>query len=152
MKKEPQLNYRYLGSAQAELESPPVLIGSRIIVNVLGGTFEGPEMSGKILHSGGDWLSVRPDGSMAIDVRSTLETDDGALIFTWYSGRIVLPPEMHEMDAAERHTVDPSKYYFRAAPYYQTVSEKYAWLNNIQAVAVGRMTENGVAYDIFEIL
>ena len=82
----------------------------------------------------------------------TIQTDDEQFIFSYYSGRIVLPPSIEELDAAERHSVDPSIYYFRTAPLYETSSEKYTWLNRIQAVSVGRMTETGDAYDTFRNL
>jgi hypothetical protein len=143
---------KFLCSVKAELDRPPSILGDRVIFNVLGGTIEGPELNGKILRSGGDWLTVRPDGSRALDVRLTIEADGGDLIYCQYFGRMVLPPSMQEMDRSEMHTVDPSLYYFRTAPLYETASEKYAWMNNIQAIGVGRLTEIGVAYETFQVL
>lgn len=143
---------KFLYSAMIELERSATAIGTRAIFNVLGGTFEGPALRGTILRSGGDWLTVRPDGTKALDVRMTLQTDDGHLIFSHYSGRIVLPPDIEKMGAAERAEVDPSLYYFRTAPLYETISEKYDWVNGIQAIGVGRMRATGVAYDTFMVM
>jgi Protein of unknown function (DUF3237) len=146
------LNTRFLCLAVAELERPATRIGARVIANVIGGTIEGPRLKGTILRSGGDWLTIRADGSMDLDVRSTMQTDDGALIYTHYKGRLVLSPEMVDMTPTERAAVDPSNYYFRTAPLYETDSEKYAWVNKIQAIGVGRITAIGVTYKVYEVL
>ena len=61
-------------------------VGERVIVDVTGGSFEGPKARGKILHSGGDWLLVRPSGFAQLDVRATFATDDGANLYVQYYG------------------------------------------------------------------
>ena len=56
--------------------------GNLTIITVMSGTFEGPKIRGRVLPvAGGDWVSVRDDGSMRLDVRIVLETDDGALVY-----------------------------------------------------------------------
>lgn len=128
--------------------------GHRAIANVTGGFFEGPKLKGKLLPSGADWFVMRPEiGLLNLDVRALMETDDGAHIYTHYQGRIAFPVELAgELFAMEeRGAVDPSKYYFRTAPLYETGSEKYGWLNRIQAVGVGEVIPGGVAYDVYEI-
>jgi hypothetical protein len=47
--------------------------------------------------------------------------------------------------------VDPSEYYFRTTPFFETASEKYAWLNKLVAVGVGRRTRTGVVYSVYAI-
>jgi hypothetical protein len=84
----------YLMSYRADLK-PPVEIGAvpsgnRRIFDVTGGTFEGPRMKGRLLASGGDWLLIGNDGVGRLDVRGTLETDDGARIYVQYHGVMVL--------------------------------------------------------------
>ena len=59
--------------------------GNRVIANVVGGTFEGPRLRGRIESPGAVWLIRRPDGNGKIDVRATLRTDDGAVILMTYS-------------------------------------------------------------------
>jgi len=129
-------------------------LGPRMIANVTGGTMEGPRLSGKVLPSGADWFLPKfEDGLVNLDVRALLETDDGAHIYTQYTGRIAFAPERAaELLAQEkRGDVDPDTYYFRTAPLFETGSEKYHWLNRIQCVGVGEIIPGGVAYDIFEI-
>ena len=65
-----------------------------------------------------------------LDVRALLETDDGALIYTWYHGRL---------DLSQGPGTSPAY----AAPLYETGDERYAWLNLIQAVAKGELTDGG---------
>ena len=65
---------------------------------------------------------------------------------------MILTPEMFAMDRSERTEVDPANYYFRTLPTYETGSEKYGWLNNIVAVGVGRITEKGVGFSVYEVI
>ena len=131
------LQSEFLFAMTADIE-PPLDIGARHIYNVTGGTFSGPKMSGEILPGGGDWLRRRPDGVSELDVRATLKTDDGELIYVQYRG-IVAPRD--------------GGVYFRTTPVFETGSEKYGWLNNIVSVGVNRPAEQGkVTYDIYEIL
>jgi Protein of unknown function (DUF3237) len=62
-------------------------LGQRRIAPVSGGTFEGERLRGVVLPQAGlDWLLVRADGTIQLDVRMTLQTDDGALILMSYRG------------------------------------------------------------------
>lgn len=113
--------------------------GNRRIYYVTGGTFEGPKLKGEVLPGGGDWALVRPDGAVQLDVRATLRTGDGELIYTTYRGII-------------RGAPDSPDFYFRTAPMYETASEKYGWLNQIVAVGVGKLTPKGVSYSVYQVL
>jgi hypothetical protein len=125
--------------------------GTRGIVYVTGGTFEGPRLKGEVLPGGGDWYLVRPDGAAVLDVRATMRTDDNHIIYTYYRGIRATPPEvMERMQKGE--AVDPSEDYFRTTPVFETASDKYGWLNRIVAVGVGRSTPTGVAYEVYAIL
>src|ERR1700751_2241597 len=74
------------------LEVPSILdlgetpYGRRGIARVGGGTVEGPKMKGRVLDGGGDWLLLRRDGVLQLDVRQTLETDDKQHIYITYRG------------------------------------------------------------------
>ena len=88
MQNEPRLKLLYtitaeLGAPIAVGENPH---GNRQIVPVTGGSFEGPHLKGTVLSGGGDWVVVRPDGVAELDVRQTLQTDDGALVYVTYRG------------------------------------------------------------------
>jgi hypothetical protein len=54
--------------------------GTRVTAPITSGHFEGPRLRGKVLPGGGDWTLLRGDGVLEIDLRLTLETDDGVLI------------------------------------------------------------------------
>jgi hypothetical protein len=93
--------------------------GERRIAEVTGGTFQGPRLNGRILPGGADWILVRSDGVTQLDVRVTLETNDGALIYLSYRGLRHGPPEVMEK-LARGETVSPSDYYFRTTPVFET--------------------------------
>ncbi|MDI9332267.1 MAG: DUF3237 domain-containing protein [Alphaproteobacteria bacterium] len=127
-------------------------MGARKIAQVTGGRFEGERLSGTV-HAGpgGDWLLLRQDGVLALDVRITLETNDGHLIYMTYQGLRHGPKEV--MDRLNRgEKVDPASYYFRMVPQFETSSEKYAWLNRMVAVAKGQRESSGPIYTVFEVL
>lgn len=126
--------------------------GERRIVTVTGGTFEGPKLKGKVVpNSGGDWIVARPDGALQLDVRITLECDDGALIYMRYEGiRAGDPAVLARLNRGE--AVDPSEYYFRISPRFETGSETYGWLNRILAVGLGDRRPTGPRYRVYEVL
>ena len=68
--------------------------GTRVIAPIAGGSFEGPRLRGKVLPGGGDWTLLRSDGVLELDLRITLETDDGALIYMSSFGLRHGPPEV----------------------------------------------------------
>ena len=109
--------------------------GTRLIVNASPATFEGAKLRGTTKDPGGDWVTMRADGSMALDVRLLLETDDGAVILMTYKGV----------------GVDGGKT-LRTAPLFETSDERYAWLNNVQGVATGGTIEGGVRYEVYQLL
>jgi hypothetical protein len=121
------------------------------VVGQGGGTINGTRVRGQLLHgSGGDWLIVRPDGAGQLDVRITIKTDDDALIYMRYEG-------ICAGDAVPRvlggEAVPPGDYYFRTTPYFETSSQKYAWLNTIVAVGVGQvdLSKAWVGYAVYEV-
>ena len=149
------LKTEFLFEASIDLEEPQDVgatpHGNRQIYNVKGGTFEGPKLKGEVLPGGADWLLLRPDGAGELDVRATLRTDDGHLIYTYYRGIFRASPEVMQR-VLQGETVDPSEYYFRSTPVYETASEKYGWLNQIVAVATYRLAPNWVGYRVYAVL
>ncbi len=127
-------------------------LGDRRIVTVTSGSFEGPKLKGTVVpNSGGDWLLLRNDGVLQLDVRVTLKTDDDALIYMAYRGVRDAAPEVAAR-LARGEDVDATEYYFRTTPYFETSSEKYAWLNRIITVAKGDRRASGPCYRVFQIL
>jgi hypothetical protein len=126
--------------------------GNRRIATVTGGRFEGQELRGTVLPSpGGDWLLLRKDGVLMLDVRITLRTDDDALVYMSYRGMRHGPQwVLDRLNKGEK--VDPSEYYFRTTPLFETSSEKHSFLNRIVCVATGRREATGPIYDVFQVL
>jgi uncharacterized protein DUF3237 len=92
---------------------------------------------------------------MVVDARIVLKTDDDAIIHMSYGGRIVIPPELlpEVRDPQRRHLIDPSRYYFRTNPVFETGAPKYAWLNDVVAIGTGRLKAGrSVAYEIYQVM
>jgi hypothetical protein len=125
--------------------------GTRATAPITSGRFEGPRLRGRVLPGGGDWTLLRSDGVLELDLRVTLETDDGALIHYASFGLRHGPPEVIAA-LARGEAVDPSSYYFRTTPRFETGHPKYAFLNGVLAVATGDRKPGGPIYTIDEIL
>lgn len=111
----------------------------------------GERLSGEVLEGGNDWQNVRGDGSLLLDVRLILKTEDGALICMTYRGiRRGSSDVLSRIDRGE--VVDPASYYFRTNPLFETSAPKYEWLNGIICVGAGHRVANGVVYSVFEVL
>jgi hypothetical protein len=119
---------------------------------VSGGDFKGDRLRGSVLPIiGSDLLLSRPDGSSQQDVRMLLRTDDGATILMTYRGVRHASTEVNER-LARGEAVAPSEYYLRTAPFFETSSPKYAWLNKVVTIGVGERRPDSVVYEVFEIL
>jgi hypothetical protein len=124
----------------------------RRVGEITGGIFEGERLRGKLLTGGSDWQTVRNDGAWTLDVRLVMETDDGHLIGMTYKGIRHGPQAVMDRIAKGDTTVKASDYYLRAAPFFETSSEKYGWLNSVIAIASGHRLPSGPIYQVFEIL
>src|SRR6516164_9619253 len=125
--------------------------GTRITAPIASGSFEGPLLRGRVLPGGGDWTLLRGDGVLELDLRLTLETDDGALIHMTSFGLRHGPPEVIAA-LARGESVDPATYYFRTSPRFETGHPKYAFLNRLLAVSSGDRQPGGPIYTIHEVL
>ena len=120
-------------------------------IDMLGdGGFEGPKLKGRVI-GGMDQKIFRSDGAMKPDVRLVLKTEDDALVYMHYTGIRHGPKEVMAR-IADGESVDPSEYYLRNTPYFETSAFQYDWLNRIVCVGVGRRMPGYAVYDIFEIL
>lgn len=123
--------------------------GSRQILLGKTGEFRGERMRGKVLPGGADWFLIRADGVGELDVRVTLETDDGALVYMLSEGYLHYPAEI--AGKVLRGTADPADYYLRERTRFETAAEGYYWLNSIVAVGVGWYEPGRVGMSIYEI-
>jgi len=126
--------------------------GNRRIFTVSGGEFEGERLRGEVLpQASSDLLLHRADGSYQQDVRLLLQTDDQSLVLMTYRGVRHASPEA-DARRARGEQLSSSEYYLRTAPFFETSSTKYAWLNKIVSIGVGERYADAVKYEIFEIL
>ena len=112
--------------------------GTRLTFPIIGGSFDGDRLRGKVLPGGDDWVVKRADGVLELDLRITLETEDGALIHMTFEGI--------------RDDAAPGAPYVRTLPRFETADAKYFFLNRLLAVGTGEIGANGPVHVIEEIL
>jgi hypothetical protein len=123
--------------------------GHRRIVPLTGGTFTGPELRGQLLPgASADWQTVLPDGTALGDIRYTLQTEAGELLYVQSrSVRHGSPEVLARLDRGE--DVDASEYMFRASTKVQTASHDLDWLNKGIFLSVGGRQPDGVIYETY---
>jgi Protein of unknown function (DUF3237) len=135
------------------LEPPQVVgntpKGNRQILVGNGGEFCGARLSGEILPYGADWYLTRPDGVGELDVRVTLKTSDGVLIYMRSEGYLHFPRELARKVLSG--VADPEDYYFRERTLFETEAGSYAWLNSIIGVGTGWYEKGQVGMSIYEV-
>ncbi|KAL6702631.1 hypothetical protein ACN47E_001300 [Coniothyrium glycines] len=97
----------------------------RIVIPIVGGTFKGPRLSGKVLNLGADWRLTDANGAIRPDARYNIQTDDGTNIFVQTIG---LPP------GNDGRTM-------LRGQFETATNGSYAWLNDVAAIGV--LTRNG---------
>ncbi|KAF2274874.1 uncharacterized protein EI97DRAFT_401435, partial [Westerdykella ornata] len=114
----------------------PVPTGEeRIVIPIVGGTFKGPRISGKVLNLGADWRLTDANGKFRPDARYNIQTDDGTYISV----------------KTEGPTLADGRTLLRAS-FETSTNGTYAWMNDV--VAVGVLTRNGtksVLIDMWQI-
>ena len=80
-----------------------------------------------------------------------LKTADGALVPMTYRGVRHAADEVNAR-IARGERVSGSDCYLRTAPFFETSSPKYSWINRIVAVGVGERRADSVVYEVFEVL
>jgi len=127
---------------------PPLVVGqvpggTRRIVQILGGTFEGPGIKGKVVPGGADWQIIQADGFSDLDTRYTLETDKGQIVYVQNAGmRHAAPDVMQKLLAGQM--VDPSLVYFRTLPKFETSAPELQWLTRAIFIGVGERQPSDV--------
>jgi hypothetical protein len=148
------LQLRPLLKAEITLAAPLELgdapLGCRRIISITGGRFDGERLSGRVLPGGADWQVIRSDGVAHLDARYTLQTEDGALIYVRNEGLRHGPAEVIRKLAAGE-ALDPSLYYMRTTPWFETGDVRYAWLNRVVCVGTGARRPMAVELEFFEV-
>jgi hypothetical protein len=119
-------------------QAPGSPLGTSLVGGVEG-RWEGERLNASVRPPSADWAIVTADGKLIhTAVKILLETDDGAIIFVNYTGRVVSGTVLY------------------AGMTFETGDERYGWLNEVVAIAKGSIfaTESlpraGVVYEIYE--
>ncbi len=149
MKLEPLMTLHADLKTPLEIGNGPY--GARSIFDVTGGAFKGQRFSGIVLPSGADWLLVDADGVGHLDVRITLETEDGAHIYVQYYGVLVMNEKVNTA-LEQGGSTEYGDTYFMTQTRFETGDSRYKWLNGVMAVAEGRVKPGAVEYQVFELV
>jgi hypothetical protein len=128
----------------------PTAEGLRANFPIAGGTIDGPKIRGTLLPGGADFFVLRTDGVGQIDVRATLKTEEGAVLYITYTGVSDLGEKGYENYLRMKL---PEKLRLHTVPRVHTAHPKYVWLNRLQLIGIGETTpgSNVVTYDLYAI-
>jgi Protein of unknown function (DUF3237) len=145
----------HIFSYTGRLVSPPEVVGPmqdgiRVNFYSSGGEINGARICGKVRAVGGDWVIVRNDGVALLDVRTTFETHDGALILVTYQGMVDFGEDGH--DKFLRGDLPPVSQ-IRTSPRFLTSHADYLWLNRLHCLGIGEYctADNEARYDVYAI-
>ena len=125
--------------------------GHRRIIDILGGTAEGPRFQGEIPPGGADWQIVRADGTIEVVARYTIRSKTGTLVYVQNDGLRVASPEiLARMSKGELVPFD--SYRFRTAPRFETAEPSLKWLETSTFVGVAARTPDRVVIGFHEVL
>ena len=143
------LVYRLEATLAQPLDLGETPQGHRRIVPLAGGTFTGPEINGKLLPgASADWQLVLADGTALGDIRYTLQTDDGDLLYVQSRGvRHGKPEVLARLGRGEE--VDASEYTFRTSTQIETAAPDLDWLNKGVFISVAGRQAAGVTYETY---
>jgi hypothetical protein len=142
----PEAGLELLANVAVDLGPTHVLLkapyGARLNVDVLDARVEGERLKASLVgKAAADWVVVAPDGKTgALDVRATLRTDDGAIIYSEYRGRV-------------RFGADGLNQVF-TSPRFETGDARYAWLNGVQCIGRGlsHASERWLRYRLYAVV
>jgi Protein of unknown function (DUF3237) len=125
--------------------------GHRRIVPLTGGTFRGPELQGKLLPgASADWQIILPDGTALGDVRYTLQTERGDVLYVQSQGvRHGSADVLARLGRGE--DVDASEYTFRTSTKIESAAVDLDWLNKGVFISVAGRQPVGVIYEVYLI-
>ena len=127
------------------------IVGRRQLIPILSGEVTGPGFKGKVLPGGIDSQVIRPDGKCELSARYAIELDDGATIYIENNGIRTVPLKYIE-DVKKGKFVDPSVYYFRTIPTFETYNEKYKWMMNTIFICYATRLPSNVLLTFYKVL
>ncbi len=141
--------YRLEATLARPLDLGDTAGGRRRIVPLTGGAFTGPEINGKLLPgASADWQILLADGTALGDIRYTLRTDDGNLLYV--QSRSIRHGSAEVLARLGRgEDVDASEYTFRTSTQIETAAPQLDWLNKGVFISVGGRQPAGVIYETY---
>jgi hypothetical protein len=142
--------FSYTGSLAEPEVIGEVPEGLRVNFYSTGGEITGPRVRGVVRGVGGDWMTIRRDGVAYLNVRTTFETHDAALVLVTYDGVIDLGNDGY---ASFLRGELPETAKLRIAPRFVTSHPDYLWLNRILCLGIGeyRSETNVATYDVYAV-
>ena len=119
--------------------APPKIAGMNCVV-ALSGSAVGPRLNATVVPPSADWLLLKPESIIAINVKLLLKTDDGEYIHQTMTGRSVRDPN------------NPSSSTIRSLALFETSSDKYKWLGHTALFGIGTKEGNKVTVDYYDTL
>jgi hypothetical protein len=148
---EPRLTkiFRLEANLGEALDVGSVTAGRRRIVPLTGGSFAGPELNGTLVPGvSADWQIVLPDGTALGDIRYTLRTDRGDLLYVRSQGvRHGSAEVLARLGRGE--DVDASEYVFRTSTQIEAAASDLDWLNKGVFISVAGRQPGGVLYEVY---
>lgn len=141
--------YRLEATVGEILDVGNVAQGRRHVVPLTGGTFTGPELNGTLVPgASADWQIVLDDGTALGDIRYTLRTEHGDLLYVRSQGvRHGSAEVLARLGRGEE--VDASEYVFRTSTQIETAASEFDWLNKGVFISVAGRQPGGVIYEVY---
>jgi hypothetical protein len=132
------------------ISAGPTPAGEVRVIPFTSGSFEGPDLRGKLLPGGTDWQRVRGDGVLEINAHYMLETEQGERIEVVSQGiRHASPEVLDRLARGER--VAASEYYFRTHIRLTTAAPRLERLNRMLVVSFGERMKSAVHLQLYAV-